>query len=160
MHFCEWKSTQTLPKMASHETIPLQSSSSFLSTSTIIALCVFFALLCACIVIGHLLEENRWANESITALLLVCAFLPVDLVFLMGSILFGCFIDHIYVSTGVVCWCHRFGYWKMAGFAVISVQWGFVLPLFASSNHFQCWVWSLYISIWSLTGCFWVVWGW
>jgi hypothetical protein len=47
------------------------SSSSFLSTSTIIALTVFFALLCACIVIGHLLEENRWANESITALLLV-----------------------------------------------------------------------------------------
>ncbi|XP_059438755.1 sodium/hydrogen exchanger 1-like isoform X1 [Corylus avellana] len=46
------------------------SSTSFLSTSTIIALTVFFALLCACIVIGHLLEEHRWANESITALLL------------------------------------------------------------------------------------------
>ncbi|KAF2307163.1 hypothetical protein P3X46_035166 [Hevea brasiliensis] len=60
--------------MASHETIPIQNSSSFLSTSTIVALCVFFALLCACIVIGHLLEENRWANESITALLLgLCA---------------------------------------------------------------------------------------
>lgn len=47
------------------------SSSSFLNTSTIIALSVFFALLCACIIIGHLLHENRWANESITALLLV-----------------------------------------------------------------------------------------
>jgi sodium/hydrogen exchanger 8 len=64
--------------MAVLETIPVlfpveasSSSSSFLSTSTIIALTVFFALLCACIVIGHLLEENRWANESITALLLV-----------------------------------------------------------------------------------------
>ncbi|KAL9684274.1 hypothetical protein QQ045_021709 [Rhodiola kirilowii] len=43
---------------------------SLLSTSTIIAICLFFALLCACIVIGHLLEEHRWANESITALLL------------------------------------------------------------------------------------------
>ncbi|KDP23553.1 hypothetical protein JCGZ_23386 [Jatropha curcas] len=60
--------------MASHETIPLvlplQDSTSFLTTSTVIALCVFFALLCACIIIGHLLEENRWANESITALIL------------------------------------------------------------------------------------------
>ncbi|KAM3704934.1 hypothetical protein ACJW31_03G044100 [Castanea mollissima] len=56
------------------ETIPVllssSSSSSFLDTSTVIALTAFFALLCACIIIGHLLEENRWANESITALLL------------------------------------------------------------------------------------------
>ncbi|KAJ7950703.1 Sodium/hydrogen exchanger [Quillaja saponaria] len=50
--------------------LPVQDSSSFLSTTTIIALTVFFTLLCACIVIGHLLEENRWANESITSLLL------------------------------------------------------------------------------------------
>ncbi|XP_022743036.1 sodium/hydrogen exchanger 1-like [Durio zibethinus] len=52
----------------------VQSSSDFLSTTTIIALTVFFSLLCACIIVGHLLEENRWANESITALLLgLCA---------------------------------------------------------------------------------------
>ncbi|PON64420.1 Na+/H+ exchanger [Parasponia andersonii] len=51
-----------------------EDSLSFLSTYTIIALTVFFALLCACIIIGHLLEGNRWANESITALLLgLCA---------------------------------------------------------------------------------------
>nr|UTD53586.1 Na+/H+ exchanger 1 [Casuarina glauca] len=61
--------------MAVFKTIPVlfpvkASSTSFLDTSTVIALTVFFALLCACIVIGHLLEENRWANESITALLL------------------------------------------------------------------------------------------
>eukprot|EP00258_Populus_trichocarpa_P023023 XP_024439042.1 sodium/hydrogen exchanger 1 isoform X2 [Populus trichocarpa] len=60
--------------MSSHEHLPLELDSSFLNTSTIIALCVFFALLCACIIIGHLLEEHRWANESITALLLgLCA---------------------------------------------------------------------------------------
>ncbi|KAJ6883589.1 hypothetical protein NC652_030736 [Populus alba x Populus x berolinensis] len=60
--------------MSSHEHLPLELDSSFLNTSTVIALCVFFALLCACIIIGHLLEENRWANESITALLLgLCA---------------------------------------------------------------------------------------
>ncbi|XP_055830658.1 sodium/hydrogen exchanger 1-like isoform X2 [Solanum dulcamara] len=29
---------------------------------------LFVALLCGCIVIGHLLEESRWINESITAL--------------------------------------------------------------------------------------------
>ncbi|KAJ8753406.1 hypothetical protein K2173_019805 [Erythroxylum novogranatense] len=68
--------------MASHETMPLliplqidsSTSSYFLNTSTIISLCVFVTLLCACIILGHLLEENRWANESITALILgLCA---------------------------------------------------------------------------------------
>lgn len=64
--------------MASNETLhhlssSLQKDSSYLSTSTIIALSVFFTLLCACIIIGHLLEENRWANESTTALVLVGA---------------------------------------------------------------------------------------
>ncbi|KAF6142536.1 hypothetical protein GIB67_039500 [Kingdonia uniflora] len=44
-------------------------SSSF-SISTVFAITLFFTLICACIVIGHLLEEHRWANESITALLL------------------------------------------------------------------------------------------
>ncbi|KAL8166604.1 hypothetical protein V2J09_008103 [Rumex salicifolius] len=47
----------------------LHSSSSF-NTDTVIAITVFFSLLCACIIIGHLLEEHRWANESITALFL------------------------------------------------------------------------------------------
>ncbi|CAI8611172.1 unnamed protein product [Vicia faba] len=68
----------------------LQFSTSHLSsttTSTIVALCVFFALLCACIIIGHLLEETRWANESITALLLgLCSGLVVLLVTKFRSI--------------------------------------------------------------------------
>ncbi|XP_010546638.1 PREDICTED: sodium/hydrogen exchanger 2 [Tarenaya hassleriana] len=38
--------------------------------SSVVSLNLFVALLCACIVIGHLLEENRWMNESITALLI------------------------------------------------------------------------------------------
>ncbi|ESW19107.1 hypothetical protein PHAVU_006G097100 [Phaseolus vulgaris] len=44
-----------------------------LSTSdyaSVVSMNIFVALLCACIVIGHLLEENRWVNESITALLI------------------------------------------------------------------------------------------
>ncbi|KAM7274380.1 hypothetical protein ACFE04_029044 [Oxalis oulophora] len=36
--------------------------------ASVVSMNIFVALLCACIVIGHLLEENRWMNESITAL--------------------------------------------------------------------------------------------
>ncbi|KAK2992663.1 hypothetical protein RJ640_014913 [Escallonia rubra] len=36
--------------------------------SSVVSMNLFVALLCACIVIGHLLEEQRWMNESITAL--------------------------------------------------------------------------------------------
>jgi nitrate/nitrite transporter NarK len=45
-----------------------------LSTSdhaSVVSINLFVALLCACIVLGHLLEENRWLNESITALIIV-----------------------------------------------------------------------------------------
>ncbi|KAL2534588.1 Sodium/hydrogen exchanger 2 [Abeliophyllum distichum] len=38
--------------------------------SSVVSINLFVALLCACIVIGHLLEENRWMNESITALVI------------------------------------------------------------------------------------------
>nr|BAB56105.1 Na H-antiportor [Petunia x hybrida] len=44
-----------------------------LSTSdhqSVVSINLFVALICACIVIGHLLEENRWMNESITALVI------------------------------------------------------------------------------------------
>ncbi|XP_031379528.1 sodium/hydrogen exchanger 1-like isoform X3 [Punica granatum] len=59
----------------------VRESSSFFNIGTVVALCVFFALLCACIIIGHLLHGNRWANESITALLLgLCSGVVVLLV--------------------------------------------------------------------------------
>jgi hypothetical protein len=32
---------------------------------------VFVAVLCLCLIIGHWLEENRWVNESITAIFTV-----------------------------------------------------------------------------------------
>lgn len=38
---------------------------------TVVAISLFVTLLCACIVLGHLLEENKWMSESVTALLLV-----------------------------------------------------------------------------------------
>ncbi|KAK3137498.1 hypothetical protein QOZ80_5BG0453090 [Eleusine coracana subsp. coracana] len=37
---------------------------------SIVSINIFIALLCGCIVIGHLLEGNRWVNESITALVM------------------------------------------------------------------------------------------
>nr|AAP20432.1 Na+/H+ antiporter NHX5 [Zea mays subsp. mays] len=38
--------------------------------ASVVIITLFVALLCACIVLGHLLEENRWLNESITALII------------------------------------------------------------------------------------------
>ncbi|KAK9671832.1 hypothetical protein RND81_12G057400 [Saponaria officinalis] len=48
-------------------------SSYFNTTShhtNIVSINLFVALLCACTIIGHLLEENRWINESVTALII------------------------------------------------------------------------------------------
>nr|WFD52758.1 NHX12 [Nitraria sibirica] len=36
----------------------------------VLPISLFVAILCLCLVIGHLLEENRWVNESITAILI------------------------------------------------------------------------------------------
>nr|XP_043610299.1 sodium/hydrogen exchanger 2-like [Erigeron canadensis] len=52
---------------------PIEASYGLMSTSEsetdfVHHIALFAALLCACIVIGHLLEESRWMNESITAL--------------------------------------------------------------------------------------------
>ncbi|KAH0987311.1 hypothetical protein GBA52_014488 [Prunus armeniaca] len=38
----------------------------------VIPVSVFVAVLCLCLVAGHLLEENRWVNESITAICIGC----------------------------------------------------------------------------------------
>nr|BAF75378.1 Na+/H+ antioprter [Ipomoea tricolor] len=49
----------------------LQNSELFTSDhASVVSMNLFVALLCACIVLGHLLEENRWVNESITALII------------------------------------------------------------------------------------------
>ncbi|XP_057541198.1 sodium/hydrogen exchanger 2-like [Amaranthus tricolor] len=50
--------------------VPNLLHESTFDTSTVISITVFVSLLILCIIIGHLLEENRWANESITSLLL------------------------------------------------------------------------------------------
>ncbi|KAD6120172.1 hypothetical protein R6Q59_000433 [Mikania micrantha] len=45
-------------------------SSSDLETEFVDQIALFAALLCGCIVLGHLLENSRWLNQSITALLI------------------------------------------------------------------------------------------
>nr|AAP20429.1 Na+/H+ antiporter NHX2 [Zea mays subsp. mays] len=51
------------------ETVRLGVLSSTSDHASVVSNNFFVALLCACIVLGHLLEENRMVNESITALL-------------------------------------------------------------------------------------------
>ncbi|CAM8876410.1 unnamed protein product [Rhodiola kirilowii] len=38
----------------------------------VVPITVFVAVLCLCLIVGHLLEENRWVNESITAIIIGC----------------------------------------------------------------------------------------
>uniref|UniRef100_A0A7N0UL46 Cation/H+ exchanger transmembrane domain-containing protein n=2 Tax=Kalanchoe fedtschenkoi TaxID=63787 RepID=A0A7N0UL46_KALFE len=38
----------------------------------VVPITLFVAVLCLCLVVGHLLEENRWVNESITAIIIGC----------------------------------------------------------------------------------------
>lgn len=40
--------------------------------SQVVSITLFVAVLCLCLVIGHLLNENRWVNESITAIIIGC----------------------------------------------------------------------------------------
>lgn len=48
----------------------MEESPSPFDTDTVISITVFISLICLCIIVGHLLEGYRWANESIASLLL------------------------------------------------------------------------------------------
>ncbi|KAF2307068.1 hypothetical protein GH714_024683 [Hevea brasiliensis] len=67
--------------------------------ASVVSMNLFVALLCACIVIGHLLEENRWMNESITALLIGVGtgvvILLVDVNFTHAVNLIVCFASEV-----------------------------------------------------------------
>ncbi|MFQ6630927.1 hypothetical protein Gotur_008444 [Gossypium turneri] len=77
-----------------------------LSTSDhafVVSMNIFVVLLCACIVIGHLLGENSWMNESITALIIVkkkqffCNFITI---MLFGAI--GTLVSCRIISLGIL----------------------------------------------------------
>ncbi|XP_071695863.1 sodium/hydrogen exchanger 4-like [Rutidosis leptorrhynchoides] len=42
------------------------------SHSQVVPVTLFVAVLCLCLVVGHLLDEYRWVNESITAIIIGC----------------------------------------------------------------------------------------
>ncbi|KZV33290.1 Sodium/hydrogen exchanger [Dorcoceras hygrometricum] len=49
--------------------------------ASVFSITFFVTLLCGCIVLGHLLEENRWMNESITTLIIgLCTGLVILLI--------------------------------------------------------------------------------
>ncbi|XP_020523428.1 sodium/hydrogen exchanger 3 isoform X2 [Amborella trichopoda] len=48
------------------------SSSNDADHNLVVPVSLFVAVLCVCIVLGHLLRERGWANESITALIIGC----------------------------------------------------------------------------------------
>ena len=104
-----------------------------LSTSdhaSVVSMNLFVALLCACIVIGHLLEENRWVNESITALVIVSfieilAFeLVIMLVLALAELVmqvFNLIFFFLVLVAGCVYWnCYSAREWweKLASFSV------------------------------------------
>ncbi|WOK93571.1 sodium/hydrogen exchanger 2-like [Canna indica] len=59
--------------LVAQQLVPLGVVSATSDHTSVVSINIFVALLCGCIVIGHLLEENRWMSESITALVIgVC----------------------------------------------------------------------------------------
>lgn len=66
--------------------------------SSVVSMNLFVALLCACIVIGHLLEENRWMNESITALAIVSLLCVYPN---LCTLWFTCILLYAYMSVSI-----------------------------------------------------------
>jgi hypothetical protein len=76
--------------------------------ASIVSINIFVALLSACIIIGHLLEENRWMNESVTAILIVSSFSALFSISLdMIRTVFACAINDLPVATSSIY--HFFG---------------------------------------------------
>ncbi|MQM21007.1 hypothetical protein Taro_054037, partial [Colocasia esculenta] len=51
----------------------------------VVSISIFVAVLCLCIVVGHLLEENRWVNQSITAMVVGCVVGTIILLLSKGA---------------------------------------------------------------------------
>ncbi|XP_054796708.1 sodium/hydrogen exchanger 4 isoform X1 [Prosopis cineraria] len=58
--------------MAMLNWIPVAAKNLAHEHAQVIPISLFVAVLCLCLLIGHLLEENRWVNESIVAILVGC----------------------------------------------------------------------------------------
>ncbi|KAL0734799.1 hypothetical protein Bca4012_011009 [Brassica carinata] len=74
----------------------------------VIPISVFIAILCLCLVIGHLLEENRWVNESITAILVGAVFQVKKKKFFHNFLTIMSFgVIGVFISTTII----SFGTW-------------------------------------------------
>ncbi|KAK7850143.1 sodium/hydrogen exchanger 4 [Quercus suber] len=70
----------------------------------VLLITVFVAVLCLCLIIGHLLEENRWVNESITAILTVKKKqLFQNFLTIMFFGVFGVFISAVVITAAGGC---------------------------------------------------------
>lgn len=126
----------------------LVASLNRLSTSdhqSVVSINLFVALICACIIIGHLLEENRWMNESITALVIVSSFgwyyyyfvlfvIHDELIFILFFCMWLWFLA--FLMTGSLHWsCHSTNKWRKE-LTYFSLQRRSFLHLPSSAYHF------------------------
>lgn len=109
--------------------------------ASVVSLNIFVALLCTCIIIGHLLEENRWINESITALLIVSTkyYITVNVLLCYLFLSFRCMKCYWWlVIAGFVHRCVNIVYDRRKKLAYNGFQWRSFLYLPSPTHHFQC----------------------
>lgn len=108
--------------------------------TSVVSMNLFVALLCACIVIGHLLEEYRWINESITALAIVSWYMHAFYLMVFSEHQWGEFEFGILLFTGSVYRsCYSANY-RRKKFSPFSLQRRSFLYLSSTTHYFQCWV--------------------
>ncbi|KAI8003769.1 ABC transporter C family member 2 [Camellia lanceoleosa] len=85
--------------------VSLLAKMEMVSTSdciSVVPINLFVALLCTYIVLGHLLEENRWMNESITALIIGLCTGVVILLTSGGTVAYVPQVSWIFNSTNIL----------------------------------------------------------
>lgn len=104
----------------------------------VVPITVFVAVLCFCLVVGHLLEENRWVNESITALIIVHTFY---LTFLFSQLISYLKVNFNYVVIiwlGMRVWDNNSVDKQREELSHIEIWWRDFLHLSPAAYHFQC----------------------
>ena len=76
--------------------------------ASVVSMNLFVALLCACILIGHLLEENRWINESIIALAVVSIYVFILYVYMRAGMYASMCV---YMHVCCVCLWVNLNFW-------------------------------------------------
>lgn len=112
--------------------------------TTVVPITIFVAVLCLCLVTGHLLEESRWVNESITAIFTVshlCCFCSVCISFRYLSGWIGIrMVVSSFLSAGMPEWNPYPGMEQGKEFSYPEIQRRIILHISTSSHNLQCWV--------------------